>query len=132
MTSAHAPALIALWTYWLLAGLGSWALAPLAYFWRFALIASVDSLAMLSDRALIAVKDLVALVLSYGTYCSLALCPRLRSYCSSDLVALLFGGSGGSGIRSDSGISALVTGVTALALEWLWIWHLCLCGTHRL
>lgn len=89
MTSAHAPALIALWTYWLLAGLGSWALAPLAYFWRFALIASVDSLAMLSDRALIAVKDLVALVLSYGIWHLL-----LSGSLPSSSLLLLFGLSG--------------------------------------
>lgn len=80
MTSARAQALIALWTYWQLAGLGSMALAPsaLSVLWRLALIASVDSLALAQakwllllsglsgsngDHALIALKDLVALTL---------------------------------------------------------------------
>ncbi|KAB8279967.1 hypothetical protein BKA91DRAFT_142726 [Yarrowia lipolytica] len=38
------------------------------------------------------------------------------SQCSLGVMALLFGGSG---IRSDDGVSALVTDVIALALVWL-------------
>ncbi|KAJ8052889.1 hypothetical protein LXG23DRAFT_54481 [Yarrowia lipolytica] len=74
VTSARAQALIALWTYWQLAGLGSMALAPsaLSVLWRLALIASVDSLALAQAKWLLLLSGLsgidVALT-AFGTYC---------------------------------------------------------------
>ncbi|RDW31550.1 hypothetical protein B0I72DRAFT_139640, partial [Yarrowia lipolytica] len=62
--------------YWLASALGPWLL------W---LISGVLHLLHLWTHWQCSATDLVALVLSYGTYCSLALCPRLRCYCSSDL-----------------------------------------------
>lgn len=113
---ARALALIALRTYWRLAGLGSVALAPLALscaHWRLALIASVDSLALLRHRGSYCSLDLVAL--KNGTHCSLDLSAMCGSYCSSDSLA-------------QNGL------LLHLWTHWLenGVWHLLPCRTYRL
>ncbi|AOW03836.1 uncharacterized protein YALI1_D12135g [Yarrowia lipolytica] len=97
-----------LWTHWHCSG--EWLLLPFRTYWL-----------INCDPALIAVLD--SLALGFALIWRLLLLSGLTgsgrcSYCSLDLVAMLLGGSG---IRSHSGISALVTGVTAQALLWLWL-----------